>query len=118
MFLIQVGTVNATKNGVSIHQKLHGEHPMDVVVIPEADVPEWSSVGFCNAWRAYGRYATLSPPENGVCKVALISSIPMRPVILPVTEAVGRCVAAVLDVHTGPLLWNHCDCRCLSAIWG
>ncbi|CAE7475726.1 L96 [Symbiodinium sp. CCMP2592] len=74
---------------------------LDVVVMPEADIPEYSSVGFCNAWRAYGCFAALSTPIEGICRVALISRIPFRVARLPVAEAHGRCVAAIMDV-TGP----------------
>ena len=92
------------KAGINIHARLDSflrEHQLDIVVIPEADVPEYSSVGFCNAWRALGRYAVLSPPVDGMCKVAIVSNIPLRMAMLPVTEARGRCAAAIVDM-TGP----------------
>ena len=104
MFLIKVATCNVAKAGINIHARLDSfmrEHQLDIVVIPEADVPEYSSVGFCNAWRALGRYAVLSPPIDGMCKVAIVSNIPLRMAMLPVTEARGRCAAAIVDM-TGP----------------
>ena len=102
MFLIQIGTVNVNKAGISIHDKLHSfmtARSLDIVVLPEADIPEFSAVGFCNAWRSYGCHAVLSHPMEGKCRVAIVSNIPMRAAPLPVTEARGRCAAAVLDVR-------------------
>ena len=101
MFLIRIGTVNAARAGINIHDKLDSfmkENSLDVVVLPEADVPEFSSVGFCNAWRAYGCFAVLSPPLQGSCRVAIVSRVHLRAATLPATEAHGRCAAAILDV--------------------
>ncbi|OLP28704.1 hypothetical protein AK812_SmicGene48905, partial [Symbiodinium microadriaticum] len=98
-----VATCNVAKAGINIHARLDSflrEHQLDIVVIPEADVPEYSSVGFCNAWRALGRYAVLSPPVDGMCKVAIVSNIPLRMAMLPVTEASNepQAIAQAEDV--------------------
>lgn len=101
MFLIRIGTVNAARAGINIHDKLDSfmkANSLDVVVVPEADIPEFSSVGFCNAWRAYGCFAVLSPPLQGSCRVAIVSRVHLRAATLPATEAHGRCAAAILDV--------------------
>ena len=101
VFLVRIGTANVARNGCSIHQPLcHflDSHPIDVVALPEADVPAFSSVGFCNSWRPWGRFAALSAPVDGRCRVALVSSIPMRQVSLRAQECHGRYVAALLDL--------------------
>ena len=101
MFLIRIGTVNAARAGINIHDKLDSfmkANSLDVVVLPEADVPEFSSVGFCNAWRAYGCFAVLSPPLQGSCRVAIVSRVHLRAATLPAAEARGRCAAVILDV--------------------
>ena len=48
------------------------------------------------------RSLQLLAPDDGICRVALVSNIPMRPVNLRVQEAHGRCVAALVDFGTSP----------------
>ena len=74
------------------------QHSADVVALPEADVPEFSSVGFCNAWRSRGMYATLSVPEDGKCRVALLCSFPSKSIVLSRAEGATRHAAALVDL--------------------
>ena len=77
MLLIRIGAVNAAKRGISIHQQLEAfvkEHPIHIVVLPESNLPEWSAIGYCISWRAYGlcvlrlRLATLHV-EAAACQI-------------------------------------------------
>ena len=100
MFLIRIGTVNVNRKGINVHSSLDHflcEHRFDIAVLPEVDVPMHSSIGWCNVWRSWGRFAALSRPLDGTCRVALVSTVPLRPVELRVQEAAGRCVAALAD---------------------
>ncbi|CAE7793641.1 Otud3, partial [Symbiodinium necroappetens] len=46
------------------------DHSVDIAVLPEADITAASCLPFCNAWRARGMHAALSPLENGVARAA------------------------------------------------
>ena len=101
MFLIRIGAANVARRGLCVHQSLCDfleSHAIDIVSLPEANIPQFSSVGFCNSWRAWGKHAALSAPDDGTCRVALVSRFPLRPVTLRTSEACGRHVAALLDV--------------------
>ena len=94
-------TVNAAGLGVSFGPELenfiHG-FEAEIVAIPEADIPEHASVSFVNHWRAQGRHAAVSIPENGRCRVALLSNIPFRQVPIAQGEAATRAVAVMMDL--------------------
>ena len=74
------------------------QHSADFVALPEADVPEFSSVGFCNAWMARGMHASLSAPEDGKCRVALLSSFPAKSIVLSRAEGATRHAAVLVDL--------------------
>ena len=99
MFL-SIGTANVARKGISCQGPLCdflSDSPTDLVALPEADVPEFSSVGWINSWRCWDRFAALSFPVEGVCKVGLVSCLPLRPVQLRAPAAAGRHVAAMVE---------------------
>ena len=99
MFL-KVGTLNAAHAGVCIHERLEAFLQvchLDVIVLPEADIPACSAVRFCHSCRAFGWHACVSKPLHGKCRVAILSLMPFKQVQLGVEEATGRCAAVLID---------------------
>ncbi|CAE7306648.1 unnamed protein product, partial [Symbiodinium sp. CCMP2456] len=96
-----MATINVCRRGVSLHDQVGAflwDHSVDIAVLPEADITAASCLPFCNAWRARGMHAALSPLENGVARVALVSKFPFRRVVLSRGEAATRHVAVVMDL--------------------
>ena len=76
------------------------EWQITLVAMSEADIPVTSRASWTGFWRAHGWHTHLSLPEAGLCRVALLSRVPFKPVNLCEADAAARHAAALVDLET------------------
>ena len=76
------------------------EWQITLVAMSEADIPVASRASWTGFWKAHGWHTHLSLPEAGLCRVALLSRVPFKPVNLCEADAAARHAAALVDLET------------------
>ena len=76
-------------------------HQISVVAMSEADIPAASRVRFALEWKHHGWHVTLSEPEQGLCKVALLCRVQSKSINLCTEDGRTRNASALLDLR-GP----------------
>ena len=76
------------------------EWHITLVAMSEADIPVASRASWTGFWKAHGWRTHLSLPEAGLCRVALLSRVPFKPVNLCEADAAARHAAALVDLET------------------
>ncbi|CAE7541147.1 RE2 [Symbiodinium sp. CCMP2592] len=72
---------------------------VSLVSVSEVDVNIDSRTSWANEWKRHGWHVHLSLPENGVCRVALLSKIPFKAVKLREADGLSRHAAAFVDLQ-------------------
>ena len=72
---------------------------IDIVATPECNIHVDCRASWVAEWRRHGWHVAPSSPEDGWCKTALISRIPLKPVTLCRCDCEHRCAAALLDLQ-------------------
>ena len=95
-------TLNLAKRGIACGSALRTllqSRGIDIVATPECNIHVDCRASWVAEWRRHGWHVALSSPEDGWCKTALISRIPLKPVTLCRCDCEHRCAAALLDLQ-------------------
>ena len=102
--MISIAAINVNKKGTSCVgaiSELAEAQKVDVMALSEVDVLPSAGPGYIKQWSQLGWQVCLSEAEPRGSRVALVSSIPFRPVSLCKREGRTRCAAGLFDVQ-GP----------------
>ncbi|CAE7488209.1 unnamed protein product [Symbiodinium sp. CCMP2592] len=72
---------------------------ISLVSVSEVDVNIDSRASWAKEWKRHGWHVQLSLPEQGVCRVALLSKIPLKAVKLCEADGLSRHAAAFIDLQ-------------------